>query len=723
MSQGRKDGNHTGGQSQALGQTPGAGQAAVQQRGLSIEQALMLASRLQGEGKLQQAENLVVQVLQAQPRHAPAWHVRGLIALGAGRQDLAREFLGRAVECDGNIALFQTNLGELNRQMKNVPAAIACGEKAVALNPRLVSAQSNLGIAYFDNKEYDKAEACHREALKLDPNCAPSLNNLGSIVRERRDYDTAIALYQKARAAQPDYLEPLNNLGATLARLDRHEEALRVLDAALAKNPQYVEALCNKGFAFLGLEQTGPALACFARAQALRPDSAEAWLGIARTRKDEYLLDEAETAVRRAIELDRTSDALCMLGSIQAAQGKPDLAREAFNAALEVDPACNSARMGLGNLLLEEGRFSEAEEIFRAAATDSEERMSTLFSLVQARKVKKTDPELAELEALDIAALPPNKAMFAHFALGKAYDDTGEADKAFPHFLKGCAIKRARLTYDADAKERDFARLREIFSKDFIDSRRSKGFASDKPIFVLGMPRSGTTLTEQIIASHPDVFGAGEIYDLLDIAGSTERGGGTFPENMPGMTDAGFAELGRRYVEGLEKRKPDARKLTDKMPINFLHIGLIHLILPQAKIVHVSRHPLDTCISCFTRLFAHNQDGTYELKDLGRFYKAYNDVMKHWRKVLPAGSFYDIRYEDLVDNTETQARSLIEYCGLDWNDACLEFYKHERNIRTASLLQVRQPIYKSSVARWKKYEKFLGPLIEGLGDALARDDM
>jgi tetratricopeptide (TPR) repeat protein len=688
---------------------------------LPFEQALLQAAQHQEAGRLPEAEQLVRQILEIRPDCAPAWHLLGLVAYGAGKPDMAIDFLGRAVKCDGKIALFHANLGEMNRQQKHVEKAIVHGRKAVALDPKLVSAHSNLGIAYFDNEEYEKAETYHRNALKLDPNCAPSLNNMGSLARERGEQEKALEWYAKARAVQPGYVEPLNNIGATLVRMSRPEEALAALDQALAQNPNYGEAWCNKGSALLDLEQNAPALACFMQALRCRHDYAEAYVGIARAHKGEYQLDQAEAAARRALELDPASEeAWSTLGGIHTSQGKNELAKAAFGKALEIDPACAGAQMGLGNLMLEDGRFAEAERIFAAAEKSGEDRLSFLFSMVQAKKIKKGDPELAELEAQNIASLPPGKALYVHFSLGKAYDDIGEADKAFPHFIKGCAIKRARLSYDADDKDRAFAGIRQVFSKEFIDKNRGKGFASGKPIFVLGMPRSGTTLTEQILASHPDVFGAGEIYDLLDVAGSrdVQDGKPSFPANIAGMAGEGFAEMGRRYVEGLEKRNPSARRITDKMPINFLHIGLIHLILPQAKIVHVSRHPLDTCISCFTRLFAHNQDATYDLNELGRFYKAYNDMMKHWRQALPAGSFYDIRYEKLVEDTETEARRLVDYCGLDWNDNCLDFHKNERSIRTASVTQVRQPIYKSSLARWKKYEKFLGPLIAGLGDAL-----
>ncbi len=313
--------------------------------------------------------------------------------------------------------------------------------------------------------------------------------------------------------------------------------------------------------------------------------------------------------------------------------------------------------------------------------------------------------------------------MSLHFALGKCYDDSGDYDKAFPHFMAGCKMKRAKLTYDPANAERQFAGLMEIFDQAAIDRLRGSGDPpgdpSGVPVFVLGMPRSGTTLTEQIIASHPDVYGAGELHDLLRIAERNIGGATTpvsFPDNLRALDRQTLTAWGAEYVAGLKQRAPDAKRITDKMPANFFAVGLIHLMLPNAKIIHVNRNPVDTCLSCFTRLFNRKQEHTYDLAELGQYYVHYARLMDHWRKVLPAGAFLDVQYEDIVADQEAQARRLIAYCGLEWNDACLDFHNTKRSIRTASVTQVRQPIYTSSVERWRHYEKFLGPLLDALGD-------
>jgi len=339
--------------------------------------------------------------------------------------------------------------------------------------------------------------------------------------------------------------------------------------------------------------------------------------------------------------------------------------------------------------------------------------------LVQNDKVSADDEHFAALRAAEkkMAEFSDNRRLSLHFALGKCYDDIKDYGQAFPHYLAGCRIKRAKLGYDPAAAARQFVELQEIFSKDFIGRLRGSGDPSAMPIFVLGMPRSGTTLTEQILASHPDVFGAGELPDLLRIAHrKTHPATTSFPDNLRYLDSATLNAWGAEYVAAVQQRAPTEKHITDKMPANFFAVPLIHLMLPNAKIIHVNRNPVDTCLSCFTRLFHRKQEHTYDLAELGRYYADYARLMDHWRKVLPADAFLDIRYEDIVADQEKEARRLLDWCGLEWNPACLDFHQTKRQIRTASVTQVRQPIYSTSVERWRKYEKFLGPLLKELGD-------
>ena len=693
--------------------------SSASQNHISIEQAMTLASQLQSNGHLQEAESLLRQILHQQPQHPFALHLLGVIAHQCGKQPIAAELIQRAISVKDDVALFHANLSEISRQLKNLDMAVVHGERAVALEPRMAMAHSNLGIAYFDRREYDKAETCQQRALAIDPNFAPSLNNLGSIYRERGDKKYALDWYGKAAAANPNYLEPLNNLGALLLEEDRIPEATEALNKALRLQPNYAESICNMGGIHLAQEENDAALAKFKRALELRPVYLEAQMGLARTLQALESLEEAEMAALRAIQTDdKSPKAHALLGSIYSETSHTEQAEKEFNCALKIDPESDEGLLGLGHLCIENGELERAEELFQRALTNKPDNVSARIHLIQARKVTTGDENFAALlkEEKESAKHSDNRKMSLHFALGKCYDDTKDYAHAFPHFLEGCKIKRAKLSYDPDAAARQFTELKEIFTKETVDRLRGGGDLSALPIFVLGMPRSGTTLTEQIIASHPDVFGAGELPDLLRIAHrKTDPATTSFPDNLRYLNHATLTAWGGEYIASLQQRAPSAKHITDKMPANFFAVPLIHLMLPNAKIIHVNRNPVDTCLSCFTRLFNRKQEHTYDLAELGRYYADYARLMDHWHKVLPAGAFLDINYEDIVVDQEGQARRLLDYCGLEWNPACLEFHKTKRQVRTASVTQVRQPIYNTSVERWRAYEKFLGPLLDELG--------
>jgi hypothetical protein len=279
--------------------------------------------------------------------------------------------------------------------------------------------------------------------------------------------------------------------------------------------------------------------------------------------------------------------------------------------------------------------------------------------------------------------------------------------------LKGAAGKRAQVSYDEPIAIGLFERIEKVFTPQLIQAKAGGGDPSARPIFVLGMPRSGTTLVEQILASHPLVHGAGELTTLNDVV--SEIGRGHFPEWAASLDGADLARLGQSYLQRVAEKAPNGAHVTDKMPSNYYFVGLIHLAFPNAKIIHTIRDPVDTCVSCFSKLFSAEQNHTYELGELGRYYARYEQLMAHWRQVLPPGSFLDVHYEDVVANLEEEARRIMAYCGLPWDDRCLSFHETDRPVRTASATQVRQPIYKNAVGRWRVYEEFLEPLLTALG--------
>ena len=691
----------------------------------SLEQALRIAEQHHAAGQLQQAEVLLRQILQARPKHAFALHLMGVIAHQVGKTELAVQLIGQAITSLPTVSQFHSNLGEMCRILKRLDEAMLHGQRAIALDPGSSTAHSNLGIAYFDRKELDQAEACQQQALSINPDLASALNNMGSTLRERKDREGAMEYYRRVLAVAPQHVESINNLGAVLTELEQPEEAVKLLLQALTIAPNYPEAHCNIATAFLSLEQFDKAAIGFKRALTLKPEYPEAYQGLAKFCQEQKNLTEASAMANKALALaPEKPEVHSLLGAIYSESGFPDKAEQSYEKALKLDPDLLSAHLGKGHLLMEQGKMEQAEASFRRALSLESNHLGARLSLTQVKTVTPGDENMAALilEAQKLSDMPETKALPLHFALGKCYDDTKQYDLAFPHYLEGCRLKRKRIQYSADDNDLVCQNIRSFFSLEKIDSLRSGACQSDLPIFILGMPRSGTTLTEQIIASHPLVYGAGELHDILELVNhpraDTVQG---YPLSLQNITPEDLKTLGEKYVAGLQARKPEARHITDKMPANFNCLGMIHLMLPNAKIVHVKRNPVDTCLSCFTRLFNKSQYQSYSLTEIGRYYRNYAKLMDHWWDVLPAGSFYEVQYEDLVADNENQARALIKYCGLEWSDACLESHKTERNIRTASVTQVRQPIYNTSVERWRKYEKHLGPLLDALGDLAPGD--
>jgi tetratricopeptide (TPR) repeat protein len=688
---------------------------------IPIPLAMSIAAQKIDAGDLKPAEIMLRQILQRQPENAHAMHLLGIIAHKVGRTELALELIGKAIDKLPNEPQFHINRGEMCRTLKRLDEAIAHGEKAIKLSPASASAHSNLGIAYYDRKDYERAEACQKQALELDPQLVPALNNMGSIMRGLKDRPAAIAWYEKVLAINPNYLESINNLGALLIEEDRADEAIQTLLRALKLNPKYADAHNNIGNAFMVKEQYDKAAAAYHTALKLKPDYPEALLGLARVHKEKEKLDDALIFAKRGMEANpEKPEAFSLLGDIYLKLGQYQESGDAYAQALKLDSESLSAHLGLGQLRMEEGQIDEAQQLFEKAMEINSEQVAPYVFMAQAKKIKAGDPliDRLEAEARELATMPETKAMSLHFALGKVYDDVKEYDKAFPHFLEGCRIKRSRLQYSADNHDKMCREIQRYFSPEAIGRLRGAGDPSDLPIFVLGMPRSGTTLVETILASHPDVFAAGELHDILRIANNPKVGVKSegFPISMQGLTRDDLTKMGERYVAGLRKHSAAARKITDKMPANFLALGLIHLMLPNAKIVHLKRNAADICLSSFTKNFNNSQFHSYDLTEMGRFYVDYARLMEHWRKVLPEDSFYEVQYEELVADPENQSRRLVEFCGLSWDDACLTPHKTERTVKTASVTQVREPVYTSSVERWRRYEKHLQPLFDALGE-------
>jgi tetratricopeptide (TPR) repeat protein len=388
--------------------------------------------------------------------------------------------------------------------------------------------------------------------------------------------------------------------------------------------------------------------------------------------------------------------ALLGLGDALAVLGRTDEAHDAFARLLLADPKSAAGYFGLGGVLAQLGKFDAARAAYETAIALAPKNARYHRALAEIARFSDGDPRLVALESLAREALPDDQQVELHFALGKAYDDLQHDEAAFGHWRRGNTLKRRLVPYDEAAVANFFKSMRETFTPEVL--RAAKGDPSALPVFVVGMPRSGTSLVEQILASHPDIHGAGEML--------------TLPEVIDGASLDDAAEIGARYVEAIAKLAPGAKRIADKLPANFRLIGWIKLTLPNARIIHVRRDPRDTCFSCYSKLFLNGLNYTYDLGELGRYHKLHDALMMHWRAVVP--DMLEVQYETLVGDFEAQARRIVAYCGVGWDARCLNFHETERAVRTLSQHQVRAPLFASGIGRWKRYEPWLGPLLEAL---------
>ncbi len=685
---------------------------------MNFDQAVALAYRHWEAGQPDQAEQLCRQALQAWPGQAAALHLLGLMAHSYGNSDAAIDYLTQACNAPRAPAVYFSNLAEMQRQRGQLGAAENAARRAVARDENFAQGWNNLGIILQEQAKLEESLLCLLRATSLSPGNAEMLNNLGNTHARLGAFDQAWGHYTQALALNPAYAEAHSNLASVLRSLGRYDEALGHAEQAIELNPRLADAYLNAAsilharaanaaamtrldglLAFapghvralllyaqiLDAEQRGPeALAVCHRAVGLAPDDGEVQLTLAKVLQANGQAAAAQTAAKRAAGLlPNPAEALSVQTSLHLEAGEMEAALASSDAALRRDPKLAAA-------------WLSRAELKRFARNDAD--IPAMQKLLGAGGVQGFHDQVC-----------------LHFALGKAYLDHDDATRAFHHFEAGNRMKRSEIKFDLGQTIAWMTAIEAAFPANRIAEFAGVGAADDDAVFVIGMPRSGTSLIEQVLASHPDVFGAGElslVQSLVtQVAGQRQK---PFPDFISGLDDASWRQIGQAYGKQLRGRAT-SRRIIDKMPSNFFHAGMIHLMLPKARIIHVRRDAADTCLSCYTKIFSAPQQFTYDLGELGSFHIAYQKLMAHWRAILPAPQFIEVQYEDFVADLENQSRRLIEFCGLEWDAACLRYAETKRVIRTASAAQVRKPIYHSSIGRAQRYRQYLEPLFDALG--------
>lgn len=686
----------------------------------SIPKIAARATRAWREGRIDQAVLLCQTALRHDPDQRQCLGLLGAIAHELGNLSLAETCLGRLCRPADTPAPFLINLATLYREMGRMEDAERAARRAMSQNPALPSVLNNLGIILQEQGKLEESLACLSRLVALDPGSARAHNNLGTTFKHLWRLDEARRCYETAISLSPDYPEALSNLGSLLHQLGEERRGQDLLLRATAANPDLGDAHIN--LAALESDRGHPveALAHLESWLSRHPDHVA---GL--TAKTRVLLhlgrpEEAWATIRQALGHCPTPTAETQLAFALTLQGlgRNDEALDAFSHAMALPCAGrNPAEMGRGILLMELGRREEALQAFRDMVARHPAWTGAWFHIADMKTFRPGDAEIARMEDLlaqdGVIALADRIAL--HFALGKAWMDCGDADRAFANLGEGNRLKRATFRYDGAAENRHMATIARVFSAERLQHPIPGAPMSERPIFIVGMPRSGTTLIEQILASHPDVAGAGELLVLPNAIDAHPWSGNGFPEGLDALPSQALAEMGQAYLDATEIWGPGKPRIIDKLPINFQHVGLIRLILPNARIVHCRRDAMDTCLSCYTKLFEGEQMFAYAQTELGQFFRGYDSLMAHWHEVVPPERLLDVRYEDVIDDLEGQARRLIAFCGLSWAPACLDYHRTPRQVRTASATQVRRPIYRDSLARWKPYAAHLAPLLQALG--------
>ena len=569
--------------------------------------------------------------------------------------------------------------GRVLERERKLSAAERAYNKAIKISPDFVEAHNNLGNVLLDRDRPKQAFNIFNKALKLRPGHPMLLTNLGNALQLQGEFEKAIGWFKKAITQDSSFAGAHNNIANAYRDLGRYQEAVAAYKQAIQTSPGIADTYYNLGSVLNELEE----------------------------------FDDAVSNFQKTIEIDPRHDkAYNGLGNAQAYSGKIDEAIASYRKAIEIDPRHKNAFKGLGNVLSDMGEIDQANASYRKAIELNPEPADIYRSLSTNKKFTDYDEDIHSMQSLYAKEnLSDEQKMYLAFALGKAYEDLGEYEKSMNFIIEATRLKRTLFNYSIPDTADIFREIKETFSLEFYSDRKGMGIPDPTPIFILGMPRSGTSLVEQILASHPHVFGAGELTDLPILVRKSCATGSSwkFPERIVELDLAAMEDLGKEYVARIRLHSDDAEYITDKMPHNFIHIGLIKAILPNAKIIHCTRDPMDNCLSLFKNYFSSAHYYSYDLTELGQYYNLYLDLMQHWRENL-SGFIYDQSYEALVADQESQIRQLLDYCHLPWDDACLEFHKTRRKVRTASNAQVRRPIYQDSVKLWKRYEKQLEPL-------------
>ena len=632
-------------------------------------------------GRLADAETRCRASLVKFPRDVNMMGLLGALLVKMDRREEAETMLRAVIAAAPTFAKPHEDLGYLLMQSGRTADALPILERATHLDPTLEQAWFNLGKARALLGRGKEADAAFEKCFERSPE--RRLMALAAEHHKEGRTEEAERMYRRVLRDNPRNVDALRLLALVAAQADRTDDAEALLEKAVEIAPDFNQALVDLGRLRKDQDRFAEALECFDRAIALEPTQPQAY----------YL--RAGTLARASFTYE---------------------AIEAYRSCLALRPTHPGALTGLGHVLKAVGAYDEAVASYNACIRQAPDNGETYWSLANLKRYRFDDAMVAEMERrLSTAKADEQSDVNFLFALGKAYEDRGDFERAWHYYRTGNETRRARVFYDPVQTEAMNDRLIQVYTPQLFASQAGAGHPDPSPIFIVGLPRSGSTLLEQILASHSEVEGTSELPYIGRATSSLNRNrdeGVNYPEAMRELTPDNLRALGEEYlVRARTHRRRGTPRFLDKMPNNFPSAGFIATILPNARIIDARRHPLDACLSNYRQLFARGQNFTYDLTEIGEYYLQYQRMMDHWAATMP-GRVLTVQYEEVVGDFENQVRRLLEFCGLPWEDTCLRFYESERPVRTPSSEQVRQPIYDRSVGHWRNYQAHLGELIE-----------
>ena len=667
--------------------------------------------------RLQDAKPLYKRITELDPLDAEAWFQLGVINEQSGHAAEAERCFRRAADIQPERAETHFHLA-FNLELQGLhDAALACYRNGLEIKPDFAVAHTNMGLILEAQGKLDEAIACHREAVRLEP-LAAAHNNLGSALRRIGHDEEAVSSYQAALLISPDFPDAHNNLGNLLFALLRYDEAAEHLAMAARLRPD-AEVFFNLGNVYLTQTKLHQAVDSYSQALRLDPRYADAFLNMGTALGQLGQDDRALFCFREALKIDPDSvAALYNVGELLITKGQLDESLACFHRALQADPGFIKAQLGEVKVLDRRGDFEQAYARLLPLLHEDKATVDAALAFASlCRHGGHCNEAIVMMERLltqQTPVLGSYERLQLHFELGRLLDAAAEYERAFEHFRQGNLLKDQSFSSEVYARHIDD--LIATYSPDFMAHAPRARHVSTRPLFIVGMPRSGTSLVEQILTSHPQIAAGGELTvmnDCVQVLPQVLNTALPYPQCLAALTPESCDSLSQHYLDKIAEISPDARYVTDKMPANFKFLGLIALLFPGARIIHCVRDPLDTCLSCYFQHFSGMHPYAYDLGHLGSYYHQYQRLMRHWRAVIEL-PMLEIRYEDLVADQEQLSRELIAFCDLPWDERCLRFHETKRVVHTRSYDQVRQPLYQRAVGRWRHYERFIDPLVRRL---------